>query len=129
MSSSNKYLTPQRQANSTSSKNIKSVTKNINNQTTNKEFIKGFKQTLKNIFNEAFNVPTSTKGSAIKRTPPVRKKLNFEVVSNLKRFPPSPQLLNSNNKKAKARPLIYRSRKINFNNNNNNVVQKVKRKK
>ena len=128
MSSSNKYLTPQRQANSTSSKNIKSITKNINNQTTNKEFIKGFKQTLKNIFNEAFNVPTSTKRSAIKRTPPIRK--YFEVVSNLKRFKPSPQLLNSNNKKAKARPLIYRSRKINFNsNNNNNVVQKVKRKK
>ena len=133
MSSGNKYLTPPRKiksnSNSTSSRNIKSVTKNINNKNTNKEFIIGFKQLLKNIFNEEFNVPTSTKRSATKRPPPTRK--NFEVVSNLKRFPPSPQL-NSNIKKAKARRLVYNSKKNNFNfnsNNNNNVVQKVKRKK
>ena len=133
MSSGNKYLTPPRKiksnSNSTSSRNIKSVTKNINNKNTNKEFIIGFKQLLKNIFNEEFNVPTSTKRSATKRPPPTRK--NLEVVSNLKIFPPSPQL-NSNIKKAKARRLVYNSKKINFNfnsNNNNNVVQKVKRKK
>ena len=133
MSSGNKYLTPPRKiksnSNSTSSRNIKSVTKNINNKNTNKEFIIGFKQLLKNIFNEEFNVPTSTKRSATKRPPPTRK--NLEVVSNLKIFPPSPQL-NSNIKKAKARRLVYNSKKNNFNfnsNNNNNVVQKVKRKK
>ena len=133
MSSGNKYLTPPRKiksnSNSTSSRNIKSVTKNINNKNTNKEFIIGFKQLLKNIFNEEFNVPTSTKRSATKRPPPTRK--NLEVVSNLKIFPPSPQL-NSNIKKAKARRFVYNSKKINFNfnsNNNNNVVQKVKRKK